>query len=98
MDRFDTATSTGTTPSESNRSPYPKHPASTGYAVSGYWDNGVWWERTDPVAVDSHGGVSYVYPETARLVYPPSAIIYTPPANTAPYLLPDSKAVRSRSY
>jgi hypothetical protein len=76
--------STGTTPSESNWSAYPKHPANIGYAVTGYWDNGVWWERTDPVAVDSHGGVTYAYPETARLVPAPSAIIYNAP-EVGPY-------------
>ena len=71
--------STGTTPSESGWSAYPKHPANAGYAVTEYYDNGVLWQRTDPVVVDSRGNVTYVYPETARLVYPSPSVIYTTP-------------------
>lgn len=68
-----------------SESAYPKHPPQVGYAVSGYWDNGVWWQRTDPVAVDSRGGVTYVNPGAAPTVYPPSTIIYSPGFEPAPY-------------
>jgi hypothetical protein len=78
------ANSTGTTPELSNTSPYPKHPGNAGYAVSGYWDNGVWWERRDPVVVDSNGSVRYVYPETARMVPRPDTI-YIRPDTATPY-------------
>lgn len=79
VEYYDNAMGTGSTPSIDNTSAYPKHPANVGYAVSEYWDNGVLWQRTDPVAVQSDGTVTYVYPETARMVYPPSTVIYSTP-------------------
>ena len=69
-----TSTSTGTSPELSNTSPYPKHPGNAGFAVSGYWDNGVWWERRDPIVVDSGGTIRYVHPETARMAVPPHTV------------------------
>jgi hypothetical protein len=66
---------TGTTPELSNTSPYPKHPGNVGYAVSEYWDNGMLWQRRDPVVIDSRGNASYVYPETARFVPPPKVVV-----------------------
>ena len=77
------ASSTVATPSLENSSPYPKHLGNAGLAVTGYWDHGVWYERTDPVMVGSDGVVRYVYPETARRVPPPTAIYVRP--ESAPY-------------
>jgi hypothetical protein len=87
------AGSTGTTPELSNTSPYPKHPGNAGFAVSTYWDNGVQWERRDPVVVDPNGTVRYVYPETARAVPPPDRVYVRP--DTAPAI--DSRTVIIRT-
>lgn len=81
------AMGTGSTPGLENTSPYPNHPANIGYAVSEYWENGVLWQRTDPVVVDTRGNVTYLYPETARMVSPPAAVVYTRP-ETGSYGVP----------
>lgn len=78
VEYYGNSTGTGTTPSESNWSAYPSHPANIGYAVSEYWDNnGVLRQKADPVVIDTQGTATYMYPDTARLVYPSSTVIYT---------------------
>lgn len=81
--------STGSTPSVEDTSAYPKHPGNAGYAVTEYWDNGMLWRRSDPVVVDSHGNMTYTYPETARLVPPSSTVIYPTPAPATSYYYTD---------
>jgi hypothetical protein len=78
-------TSTGTTPSESAWVVYPSEPAYLGYAVTGQRDYyGRWKQKSEPVAVIGTQR-TYVYPETTlypdttRLVYPSSEVIYTTP-------------------
>jgi len=84
VDVYDNS-STGSTPSVENTSAYPVHPGNYGYAVREYWDNGMLWQRSDPVVVDSRGNVTYVHPETARLAPPSATVIYTrPEIYTAP--------------
>lgn len=77
--------STGTTPSESNWTVYPGQIVYPGYAVSEYRDyNGNWRQQSEPVAVIGTQR-NYVYPETTlypdttRLVYPSSEMIYITP-------------------
>ena len=85
--------STGSTPSLEGWSAYPKHPGSAGVAVTGYWDNGIWYERTDPVMVSRDGAVRYIYPETARTVPPPTAVYIQSGTTYGPYPS-ESKTVR----
>jgi hypothetical protein len=80
--------STGATPSLENTSVYPKHPGNAGYVTSEYWDNGVLWQRSDPLVVDSSGAVTYVYPETARFVAPAPTVIYSTPPSSTYYPVP----------
>lgn len=84
VDVYETS-STGTTPSLENTIVYPVHPGNSGYAVREYWDNGMLWQRSDPVVIDSRGNATYVHPETARLLPPSSTVTYTrPEVNSAP--------------
>ena len=72
--------STGTTPSESNRNAYRSSPADIGYSVNQYRDyNGNWRERADPVVVERRGSTTYVYPETAQLGSRSPTVIYSTP-------------------
>ncbi len=79
VDMYSTPSSTGSTPSVENTSAYPKHMHGAGYATREYWDNGVMWQRSDPVVMDSRGNVNYVYPETARLGSRPAVTMYGAP-------------------